>query len=268
MVVYFQLLKKYDLQNRIYVAWAIAFVGLPAVLYPKSLGFLLWAIIPVVAWQEWMMQARVRDASRSKIWWLGVVLYALQLACVLFLASTWFWITAVIPVLLTVEALVRKVVSRWVSIGMLCTLLLPAFALPLLMNARLSVLIWCFIIPQLFDAFQYAVGRKWGRTPLSRWSPKKTWEGLLGGGVLAWASAMLLTPWLPWDTKLNAQMTLMLLAASYLGGLTSSMLKRLLGLKDWSKRLGSHGGLLDRIDSLIFSIPLAWIFYHWHLTTI
>lgn len=175
------------------------------------------------------------------------------------------WATAILPSLVITAAISRRPWSSWVSSGIASKLLLPALALPLLMDARLSVLVWCFVIPQLFDAFQYIVGRKWGSTPLSRWSPKKTWEGLIGGACLAWVCAMALSPWLPWPEMQTAQMTLLLLAASYCGGLASSITKRFFGLKDWGTRLGSHGGVLDRMDSLMFSIPIAWALYTWHL---
>lgn len=56
-----------DMRNRLHVAWAIALIGLPAVLYPKSLGLVLWAIIPLLAWQEWIAQVHVRDKSQTKI---------------------------------------------------------------------------------------------------------------------------------------------------------------------------------------------------------
>lgn len=259
------ILGHHDMRNRLHVAWAIALTGLPAVLYPKSLGLIFWAIIPLLAWQEWIAHIRIPFTTQTKTWWLGVGIYMAQLACVMYTPPEQGWTTAILPILVVLAAITRRPLSRWISTGIAATLLLPALALPLLMHARLSVLVWCFIIPQLFDAFQYIVGRKWGRTPLSRWSPKKTWEGLLGGAALAWFCAMALSPWLPWTELQTAQMTILLLAASYTGGLASSMLKRLLGLKDWGNRLGSHGGVLDRMDSLIFSIPIAWAFYTWHL---
>ena len=259
------ILNHHDMQNRLHVAWGIALIGLPAVLYPKSLGLVLWACIPLLAWQEWITQVRIPFTTQAKTWWLGVGVYTVQLGTVMYLPPEYGWTTAVLPTLAILAAITRRPLSRWISTGIAATLLLPALALPLLMHARLSVLVWCFIIPQLFDAFQYIVGRKWGRTRLSRWSPKKTWEGLLGGAALAWICAMALSPWLPWEEEQTAQMTMLLLAASYGGGLASSMLKRLLGLKDWGTRLGSHGGVLDRMDSLIFSIPIAWAFYTWHL---
>lgn len=259
------MLHQHDTRNRLHVAWTIALIGLPAVLYPKSLGIVLWACIPLLAWQEWITQVRIPFMTQAKTWWLGVSVYTVQLGSVLYLPAEYGWTTAILPALFILASITRRTLSRWIFTGIAVTLLLPALALPLLMHARLSVLVWCFVIPQLFDAFQYIVGRKWGKTSLSRWSPKKTWEGLFGGAFLAWCCAMALSPWLPWEEVQTAQMTVLLLAASYFGGMASSMLKRFLGLKDWSNRLGSHGGILDRMDSLVFSIPIAWAFYTWHL---
>lgn len=256
-----------DMRNRLHVAWGIALTGLPAVLYPKSLGLVFWAIIAMLAWQEWIANVRIPPSTRTKAWWTGVGAYLAQLGCVLLLPTQHGWAAFLLPLVFALTAWTRRPLSRWISTGIVATMLLPALALPLLMHARLSVLIWCFVIPQLFDAFQYIVGRRWGRHSLSRSSPKKTWEGLLGGGLLAWLCAMALSPWLPWSQWHTAYTTVLLLAASYLGGWVSSRLKRLLGLKDWGNRLGSHGGILDRMDSLVFSIPIAWAFYYWHLHT-
>jgi len=112
------------------------------------------------------------------------------------------------------------------------------------------------------DSAAYLVGRAIGRHKLSsEISPYKTWEGFfggLGGGVLALS---LLRPWLPPYLGTGACVTLGLVAGVFgpLGDLSKSMLKRAYGVKDASHIIPGHGGILDRIDSLLFTAPLVWI---------
>ena len=107
------------------------------------------------------------------------------------------------------------------------------------------------------DTGAFFAGRWLGRVPLApRVSPKKTWEGALGGlaasGVVAWASAK-------WVFAVDAWpfvMTCVAVAAlSIVGDLTESMLKRAAGLKDSGTMFPGHGGMLDRIDSVTAAAP-------------
>ncbi|HEY6125621.1 MAG TPA: phosphatidate cytidylyltransferase [Steroidobacteraceae bacterium] len=107
------------------------------------------------------------------------------------------------------------------------------------------------------DTGAFFAGRWLGRVPLApRVSPKKTWEGALGGvalsGLVAWASAK-------WVFDVDAWpfvMTCIAVAAlSIVGDLTESMLKRAAGLKDSGTLFPGHGGMLDRIDSVTAAAP-------------
>jgi len=107
------------------------------------------------------------------------------------------------------------------------------------------------------DTGAFFMGRWLGRVPLApRVSPKKTWEGALGGvvasGAVAWACAK-------WVFELDAWpfvMTCLAVAAlSIVGDLTESMLKRAAGLKDSGTMFPGHGGMLDRIDSVTAAAP-------------
>jgi phosphatidate cytidylyltransferase len=107
------------------------------------------------------------------------------------------------------------------------------------------------------DTGAFFVGRWLGRVPLApRVSPKKTWEGALGGliasGAVAWASAQ----WLFHVDAWPFVMTCVAVAAlSIVGDLTESMLKRASGLKDSGTMFPGHGGMLDRIDSVTAAAP-------------
>jgi phosphatidate cytidylyltransferase len=126
------------------------------------------------------------------------------------------------------------------------------------------------------DIGAYFSGKKFGKHKLApSISPGKTWEGAIGGwlAVLALAAVTALSPMLA-DTfavrlqikwgwlGLTSVMTL-LVAASIVGDLFESQLKRRAGVKDSSNLLPGHGGVLDRIDALIPVLPLAVLFDSW-----
>lgn len=107
------------------------------------------------------------------------------------------------------------------------------------------------------DTGAFFAGRWFGRVPLApRVSPKKTWEGVLGGialsGVVAWVAAR-------WIFKVDVVpfvlMCVAVAALSIVGDLTESMLKRAAGLKDSGSLFPGHGGMLDRIDSVTAAAP-------------
>ena len=114
---------------------------------------------------------------------------------------------------------------------------------------------------ELNDVAAYTFGKTFGRHALrSNISPKKTWEGSLG----ALAVSMLL-PWLLWFSFPHFTARDLILCglivgiAGQLGDLSMSVIKRDLGIKDMGTLIGGHGGILDRIDSLIYVVPL---FFH------
>ncbi|WP_287370499.1 phosphatidate cytidylyltransferase [Oceanithermus sp.] len=113
------------------------------------------------------------------------------------------------------------------------------------------------------DVGAYFVGRTIGRTKLAPTvSPNKTVEGFVGGLVAAFLALFTYT-WLiqgafPFGRGELLVFAVLLSFAAQLGDLTESMLKRYTGVKDSGQFLPGHGGLLDRLDSLIFSVPLTY----------
>jgi phosphatidate cytidylyltransferase len=113
------------------------------------------------------------------------------------------------------------------------------------------------------DTAQYYTGRAFGRTPLApTHSPKKTREGAVGGFIVA---PMFLTAaglvWLPGIPAIFlAGLGVVLVAAGIAGDLFESMLKRAAQLKDSGTLIPGHGGVLDRIDALLFAAPIFLLF--------
>ncbi|MER7456138.1 phosphatidate cytidylyltransferase [Micromonospora sp. NPDC126480] len=113
----------------------------------------------------------------------------------------------------------------------------------------------------LSDTGGYAAGVNFGRHPMAPTiSPKKSWEGLAGSlGAAALGSALLI--WLLFDVApwWGALFGVAVSAAAVIGDLAESMLKRDLGVKDMSNLLPGHGGLMDRLDSVLFALPTAYL---------
>lgn len=111
------------------------------------------------------------------------------------------------------------------------------------------------------DTMAYFIGTFVGRTPFfTRISPKKTWEGTLGGIACTFVVAYALSYWI--DDFTRAEWVLLAVCVAVfgtLGDLVESMLKRSADVKDSGAILPGHGGWLDRFDSFIFVLPFAWL---------
>jgi phosphatidate cytidylyltransferase len=113
---------------------------------------------------------------------------------------------------------------------------------------------------QLSDVLQYVFGKLFGKHLLAPLvSPSKTVEGLVGGGLSAagvGATLWWITPFTPLQSAL---LSLLIVLCGFLGGLALSAVKRSLGAKDWGEMIEGHGGILDRLDSVVYAAP---VFFH------
>jgi phosphatidate cytidylyltransferase len=114
------------------------------------------------------------------------------------------------------------------------------------------------------DAGALFIGRWIGRRPLNRaLSPNKTLEGLIGGTLVTLVAGALILPRVsPWTVTHGLEAALALSVVVPLGDLFESMVKRTLGLKDLGRLLPGHGGMLDRIDGLLFALPTMYYLLH------
>lgn len=161
--------------------------------------------------------------------------------------------------------------------GLMCTLLYPMQDLgnPLIATLALGM---AFLVSFASDISAYEVGCHWGRRKLApRLSPKKTVEGAVGGmagaaimsvvlPVIFRAIAPTVPAFAPYaDTLPNlwlfVPMGLIAGAASAIGDLAASMIKRYCGVKDYGNLLPGHGGLMDRIDSVLFNAVVVYAFF-------
>lgn len=119
-----------------------------------------------------------------------------------------------------------------------------------------------FVFIWLSDTGAYCVGSLIGRHRLfERISPKKSWEGSIGGGILSIAAAFVFARLFPFMTIAGwAGLALVVVVFGTWGDLAESLMKRQLGIKDSGNILPGHGGMLDRFDSALLAIPASVVY--------
>ena len=150
--------------------------------------------------------------------------------------------------------------------------LLLSFALLILQGPQGQAMIATILLLAVSnDTFGYIVGVLLGKHPMApKISPKKSWEGFAGSMLGSMAiGALAMTYWLemPWWT--GVILAFFTTIAATTGDFSESMVKRELGIKDMSSLLPGHGGIMDRLDSVLFVIPLGYLISHllaWSLT--
>ncbi len=125
------------------------------------------------------------------------------------------------------------------------------------------ILISLFILIWSSDTFAYLCGRTFGKHKLfEKISPKKTWEGFIGGAILTIGTGIVL--FYNTDiTSLHNWILFSLLAVIFgsIGDLVESMFKRSIGIKDSGNLIPGHGGILDRMDSFMVALPVIYAFF-------
>ena len=121
-----------------------------------------------------------------------------------------------------------------------------------------------FIFTWINDTGAYCTGMLFGKHRLfERISPKKSWEGSIGGGVFSIIAAIVMAhyfPFMPICIWIGLALTVVIFGT--LGDLTESLLKRTIGIKDSGNILPGHGGMLDRFDSTLMAVPAAVVYLY------
>jgi phosphatidate cytidylyltransferase len=249
----------------------VGVVGLPVVLGLVWVGgwwlFALAALAALIAVHEFVMMARpLRPLAPAA--YLGVVLALVgaETGGVVWLVGGFlatfafaFILNAVATTRAPATAAIGATVlcAAWVGLGLGHLLLLRGMQTQPRLLA-FTVLLVVFAA----DTFAFFAGRLAGRHKLApTLSPGKTWEGLVGGSLVAlFVAFVALYP--DRDSYLTIWQALVLgvviVVAALAGDLFESMLKRDLAVKDTGRLLGGHGGVLDRLDALLFAAPAAY----------
>jgi phosphatidate cytidylyltransferase len=182
------------------------------------------------------------------------------------------WACNVLLGMLLLQALAFCVYRRtsWMLVLLFVWLCAGMSFLPRLLHmtssagVNLAWFFYLFVLTALNDIAQFVCGKCWGRHKVAaRISPNKTWQGLLGGVLTSMAVSALLG----WYLQLAAVPKLLglgvlLSLAGFVGDMALSAAKRRLGIKDFSQLIPGHGGILDRVDSLVLTAPALY----WGLT--
>lgn len=197
------------------------------------------------------------------------VLIPVTFAVAVFVPDLFFMLPAASILLLTlVPILTGKVENLYLQLsfagrGYLYLIWSISHAILLQQLAGVGMIVLVGVAVALSDVMQYTVGKLLGRHIISpAVNPRKAWEGLLGDFIGAGIGVALFSFALPPDFQLFHRVVLTLLVGlgAAWGDLISSLIKRVAGVKDWGHILPGHGGLLDRANSMVIAIPLAYYF--------
>ena len=269
------------LKTRVITAIALLAVLLPILflLPPVYIGaFFLFALLAAAwEWSRLLSPQATRAAWLYALFCLAIILFLLamqnvawQFALLLIAVIFWFFLA---PFILAkgMNVSLQKLRPFYVVLGLI---LLPAtwFALVFLRELGLVFLLSTMALVWVADIGAYFVGKAFGKRKLAaQISPGKSIEGAIGGLVLCYGYALLCIFYLPFESTLFGAwairfgwvptflMVTVLTAFSIFGDLFESQLKRMAGVKDSSHLLPGHGGVLDRADALIPTMPIAAI---------
>ena len=201
---------------------------------------------------------------------IPVILGMTQFVLLYFLNFENYLLSALVFSLCIVLFLVLIKVSSHQMAGVFIGLLIALFIFPHLLFIRETVfgikaLVFLVVITELNDVFQYLMGKFFGRHKITpKISPNKTWEGFIGGVVTTTLLATVLAPFLTiltWQQGLVAGF--IIACVGFIGDVVLSSIKRDLGIKDTGSLIPGHGGLLDRMDSLMYSTPLFFHYFYY-----
>ncbi len=263
-----------------YRGWLVmAPLVLAAVFLGRAATIVFFTLVSVFGFKEFARATGLyRDWPMTIVVYLGIV--AVGVASLvrdpLIDQPGWYGLFAILPAYVVAAILLVPIVRDRVK-GQLQAIALALLGflyigwmfghVTFLANARLAYgyLLYLIFAVELNDVAAFTFGRILGRHPLrSNISPKKTWEGALGALAVSLALPWLMRFSFPHFSTLELVLTGLIVGiAAQLGDLSISVIKRDLGIKDMGAVLEGHGGILDRIDSLIYVAPLYFHMVRW-----
>ena len=163
----------------------------------------------------------------------------------------------------------NKMLARYLQFSGVFVLPTAWLALVLLHERGAMLFLFMFVLIWVADSAAYFTGKRFGKTKLAAaLSPGKTREGLWGALIAGAGFAVIGVVWLPVELQFAAYFIMLCLICvliSVVGDLFESLLKRNAGVKDSGNILPGHGGLLDRVDSVLAAAPVFLFGYHWML---
>jgi phosphatidate cytidylyltransferase len=262
-----------ELSKRVVSWWWMISVFTFAILTSRAVSFAFLGFMSFLALKEYLSLIPTRRVDRSILLWAYVAIpVQYYLASIgsfgLFMVFIPVWMFLFMPAAMTLaghtEGFLRAI--GLLSWGLMITVFsLSHTALLLSFGTKLGhaagPLLFLVALTELNDVAQFTWGKLTGRHKIiPKVSPKKTWEGFIGGVLTTALVAYFVGPYLtPMTSLWSGAAGAMIAGTGFLGDVTISACKRDLGVKDASNLIPGHGGILDRVDSLIYSAP---VFYH------
>jgi phosphatidate cytidylyltransferase len=264
-----------NLNARVNAWWVMVVVLGVAFAFGKAGVTVLFAFVSFIALREFVSLAYTR---RGDHWALALAFFLFLPLQYVLVAVDWYELYAILipvyafltlPIFAALSADTTRFFERAAKMQyalMICvycvsyvpalmTLKIPAFA-----GGNILLIAWLVLVVQSSDVLQYVWGKMLGRRKIApALSPSKTVEGFVGGVASATAlgaALSWLTPFTPWQA---AGIGLVVNLMGFFGGLVMSAMKRDRGVKDWGTMIEGHGGMLDRLDSVIFAAP---VYFH------
>ncbi len=261
-----------NLNARIKAWWVMVLVSGCAFLCGRAGVILLFAFVSFAALHEFMSVTCARDHDHAALETGYLIVLALQYLLVylgwygaysIFVPVCAFLI---LPIVITAAGATPGLLKhlakmQWgLVICVYCISHVPALLtldIPGYEGRDLLLIVFLLLVAQSSDVLQYVWGKLCGRHKVApAVSPSKTWEGLVGGVTSATtlgAALSWITPFATWQAAL---MALTITTMGFFGGLVMSAIKRACGAKDWGRMIEGHGGMLDRLDSVVFAAPV------------
>ena len=263
-----------DLLKRAITGFVFLVVLISAILWNAySLTFLFFVVLIIgVAETNRMISVPSIHPQLLLSGILAKLIYLLPVGYLLgFYEIKWVFLVLIVIILIPINELYRNIKNPMANISYS---LLPAFYLGLPLAALVSIawhngvynpylVLGLFIVIWVYDTGAYLVGTLFGKHKLfERISPKKTWEGAIGGGLIAVLTAtFILSKYLPHLSVLQWTIAAVLIVVfGTFGDLSESLLKRSAGVKDSGNILPGHGGILDRFDSALTASVVFWLY--------
>lgn len=238
----------------------------------RDVGVVLFGLLLLVAAWEWAGLAMLRGPMQQAAFTLAIALLIAWLAWQTPTGRMPDWLLWVQLACWGAAALLLlrfplRISSPVAAMAGLIVLPLAWLTFAHLLKTRLygpPWVLYLFLIVAAADVGGYFAGRRLGRVKLApKVSPGKTWEGLLGGLALVALVGAAGAWWFGLPMPALVGLALAVAGISVVGDLGLSMLKRNAGVKDTGQLFPGHGGVLDRIDSLLAAIPLFVLGLHW-----
>lgn len=273
--------KQYDeLVNRTKSWWVMIGIFTIALITNRVVSYIFLAFVSFLALKEYFSIIPTRRADRRVLFWA----YATIPVQFYWAAIGWFGMFIIfIPVYMFLFIPFRLLLSQetegflksvgtiqWGLMITVFTLSHMAFLLALPNKAHLAMtgaglLLYLVFLTQFNDVAQYTCGKLIGKHKIMpAISPKKTWEGFIGGVIITTLLAVAIYPLLtPFSFLTAIAAGLIISTAGFIGDVTISAVKRDLQIKDASSLIPGHGGILDRVDSLTYASPLFFHFVYY-----